>query len=232
MLNKQIAIVTGGSRGIGKAIVELLLSEGVTTAAIAKSDESLKALKEELGDKGELSTFKCDLTSSDQVNEVINEIYNQYGKIDILVNNAGVGVWSTIEEMTEEDWDAQIDLNLKGVFLTSKAVFPHMKQGGGGQIVNIASDLAYNTSEKTGAYCASKWGLLGLTGSLNKEGVHFGIRVSTVSPGLVQTDFGGAPASKKTSGLTPKTVAGQVVSVLKTSKEAENIEVFVSHKTT
>ncbi|MDE5416157.1 SDR family oxidoreductase [Alkalihalobacterium chitinilyticum] len=227
MLKNQTAIVTGGTRGIGAGIVKLLLTEGVRTIVLAKNEESITNLKETMDGLGELEAYQCDITSSEQVAAVVEKVDEKYGRIDTLVNNAGVGVWKPFEEMTEEDWDSQLDTILKGAFLCSQAVYKKMMKGEGGQIVNIASDLAYNTTEKASAYCASKWGLLGLSHTMNKEGKKHGIRVTTVSPGLVQTDFGGVPAAKKTSGLTVETVAEQVVSVIKTGKDAGQVEVII-----
>ncbi|WP_216827378.1 SDR family oxidoreductase [Alkalihalobacterium elongatum] len=227
MLENQIIIVTGGTRGIGAGIVKLLVNEGAKTIVLAKNQNSITALHETIGDSGEVDAYQCDITSGEQVSNVIDAIFAKYGRIDTLVNNAGVGVWKPLEEMTEEDWDSQINTNLKGAFLCSQAVYKRMMNGQGGQIVNIASDLAYNTTEKASAYCASKWGLLGLSHTMNKEGKKYGIRVTSVSPGLVQTDFGGVSAAKKTSGLTVETVAEQVVSVIKVGKDAGEIDVII-----
>lgn len=227
MLENQVVIVTGGTRGIGEGIVKLLLNEGAKTIVLAKNKDSIAKLQEAFFGLGDLDTYQCDITSSEQVSNVIETIIKKYGKINTLVNNAGVGVWKPVEEMTEEDWDSQINTNLKGAFLCSQAVYKKMMDNNGGQIVNIASDLAYNTTEKASAYCASKWGLLGLSHTMNKEGKKYGIRVTSVSPGLVQTDFGGVPASKKTTGLTVETVAEQVLAVIKAGKDAGAIDVII-----
>ncbi|WNF35401.1 SDR family oxidoreductase [Bacillaceae bacterium IKA-2] len=227
MLKNQVVIVTGGSRGIGEGIVKLLLKEGAKTIVLAKNKESLARLQETMVGIDDLDTYQCDITLSEQVSTVIESIFKKYGRIDTLVNNAGVGVWKPLEEMTEEDWDSQLNTNLKGAFLCSQAVYKIMMVGQGGQIVNIASDLAYNTTEKASAYCASKWGLLGLSHTMNKEGKKYGIRVTSVSPGLVQTDFGGVSASIKTAGLIVETVAEQVLSVIKAGKDAAAIDVII-----
>lgn len=227
MLKDSVVIVTGGTRGIGEGLVKLLLDERAITVVLAKNEQSIARLQEGLANKGELHTFQCDVADPLQVSNVIEAIHEKFGRIDLLVNNAGVGVWKPVEEMTVEDWDLQLNTNLKGAFLCSQAVYKKMMNGQGGQIVNIASDLAYNTTERAAAYCASKWGLLGLSKTMNKEGKKYGIRVTTVSPGLVQTDFGGVPSSRKTAGLTVETVAEQILAVLKTDKDAGEIEVIV-----
>lgn len=228
MLKNKVVIVTGGTRGIGAGIVKLLLQEGAKTIVLAKNRDSIDKLKEEYATAPELDTYQCDITSSEQVSTVISKIQEKYGEINALVNNAGVGVWKPIEEMTEADWDAQLNTNLKAVFLCSQAVYKIMIEQQKGQIVNIASDLAYNTTERASAYCASKWGLLGFSKTMNKEAKKYGIRVTNVSPGLVQTDFGGVPASKKGTGLTVETVAEHVLAVLKTREDAGAVDIIIT----
>ncbi|WP_161524693.1 SDR family oxidoreductase [Alteribacter lacisalsi] len=221
----KTVIVTGGARGIGREVTKKLAAEGAQVIAVAKHESSLEKLAD---DVPECTTYLCDVTRSAETASMIENIVNTHGSVDVLINNAGTGVWNTIEDMTEEEWDLQLDTNLKGVFLLCKAVFPVMKEQGGGHILNVASDLAYTTREKTGAYCASKWGLLGLSGSLLKEGAPFNIRVSTVSPGLVQTDFGGVSADRKREkGLTPETVAEHILQVLHTGTETGSVDVIV-----
>ncbi|PYZ95006.1 short-chain dehydrogenase [Salipaludibacillus keqinensis] len=227
MLENQVIVITGGTRGIGKGVVNLLLQEGAKTIVLAKTRESIGNLEQKLGSSGDLDCYICDITSMNEVSQVINEIYETYGRIDTFINNAGVGVFKPVEDMTEEDWDTQINTNLKGAFLCSQAAYKIMMKGKGGQIINIASDLAYHGREKATIYCASKFGLLGLSQSMNIEGKEYGIRVTTVSPGLVQTDFGGVSAAKKTSGLTIETVAKQILSVIKTGRDAAEVEVII-----
>ncbi len=228
MLKNKVVIITGGTRGIGAGIVKLLLQEGAKTIVIAKNRDTIIKLQESFAEDTNLDAYQCDITSSEQVTNVIDQIHEKYGEINALINNAGVGVWKPIEEMTEADWDAQLNTNLKGVFLCSQAVYKIMKEQQSGQIINIASDLAYNVTERGSAYCASKWGLLGFSKTMNKEGKKYGIRVTNVSPGLVQTDFGGVPAEKKSSGLTVETVAEHVLAVLKTKKDAGAVDVIIT----
>ncbi|RXJ04248.1 SDR family oxidoreductase [Anaerobacillus alkaliphilus] len=226
-MNNQIVIVTGGTRGIGKGLVKLLLHEGAKTIVLAKSEQSIASLEADFAGVGDLFTYQCDISISEQVSNVIQSVFEKFGRIDCLVNNAGVGVWKPVEEMTEADWDLQMNTNLKGAFLCSQSVYKLMKENEGGQIINIASDLAYNTTERASAYCASKWGLLGLSKTMNKEGKKYGIRVCTVSPGLVQTDFGGVPAANKTTGLAVETVAEQILTVMQAGQDAGEIEVII-----
>ncbi|TMW73430.1 SDR family oxidoreductase [Alteribacter natronophilus] len=225
-MKNKVVIVTGGARGIGKAVSKMLAEEeGTKVLAVAKHEKSLESLKEEASG---IFGYTCDVTDSEQVKNLIHRVMEDFGRVDVLVNNAGIGVWETVEEMSEENWDLQLNTNLKGVFLLSKHVFPVMKEQGGGHILNVASDLAYTSREKTGAYCASKWGLLGLSGSLLKEGAPYNIKVSTVSPGLVQTDFGGVPAERKEEkGLKPETAAAHIVQALRTGEETGSVDIIV-----
>ncbi|WP_280770817.1 SDR family oxidoreductase [Salipaludibacillus daqingensis] len=225
MLKGHVIVVTGGTRGIGKGVVDLLLREDAIPIVLAKNKESIANLRKAVNNT--VDAYQCDITSSEEVSDVMDNIAEKYGRIDILVNNAGVGVFKRFEDITEEDWDSQINTNLKGAFLCSQAAYRIMMKNQSGQIINIASDLAYKGREMASVYCASKWGLLGLSETMNEEGKKYGIRVSTVSPGLVQTDFAGVSASKKSHGLTIETVAKQILSVMKTEKDALEIEIII-----
>ncbi|WP_051314884.1 SDR family oxidoreductase [Alteribacter aurantiacus] len=224
-MKDKVVVVTGGARGIGKSTVRMLIKQGAKAVAIARNENTLKDLKR---DVPEVGTYACDVSDEEQVSNTFDDIYREYGRIDVLLNNAGVGVWKTVEEMSVEDWDVQLNTNLKGVFLTSRAVFSKMKEQGSGHIINVASDLGYTSIARGGAYCASKWGLLGLTGTLLKEGAPHGIIVSTVSPGLVATDFGGVEAEKKLEkGLKPETVAAHIIRTIETGDETGSVDVIV-----
>ncbi|WP_187254593.1 SDR family oxidoreductase [Alkalicoccus halolimnae] len=225
-IRKQTAVVTGGTRGIGREIVKKLLNEGAYVTVLVKTKRSILALQSELGHHA-FDSYICDVTKPEDIERAFEDIIRKNERIDILVNNAGVGIFKKVEDLTEEDWDSQLNTNLKGAFLCSQAGYRQMISQGGGQIVNIASDLAYNTREKASAYCASKWGLLGFSQAMNKEGRHHNVRVATVAPGLVQTDFAGVSASEKAHGLSAWSVAQQVLTVIKTSHDAGEIEIII-----
>lgn len=218
-----VYMVTGGTRGIGKEVTKKLLDRGDTVFAVSRTKASLEALQQEL-QHSRLFGTPCDVNNPEEAAEAVEECRTACGGIDGLVNNAGVGTFKPVEQMTLEEWDAQLNTNLRGVFILSQQVYRLMKTAGGGEIVNVASNLGYVTRAGASAYCASKWGLLGLSGTMNEEGRAYGIRVSTVSPGLVQTDFAGVSASEKTSGLTPESVADAVVAALTASKDVGCIE--------
>jgi NADP-dependent 3-hydroxy acid dehydrogenase YdfG len=189
-LEGRSAIVTGGSKGIGKAIAFALGSEGADLVVTARTEKELNATVEEFT-RGGLSArgVPCDVSSEQEVDALITSAVSSLGKIDILVNNAGMGVFKPVAEMTVQDFDAMWGVNMRGVFLATHAVLPHMMKASSGHIVNISS-LAGKNSFKGGAgYCATKWGLRGFSSSLMLEVREHNIRVVTIFPGSVDTSF-------------------------------------------
>ncbi|NJP36129.1 SDR family oxidoreductase [Alkalicoccus luteus] len=225
-LKDKVIIVTGGARGIGRAVVSQLLDKGAVVAAAARTNESLDKLQRELNSSS-LHTFQADVGSEEDVLQLFQDVASRCGNPHALVNNAGVGVFKPVEEMTADDWDQQLNVNTRGAFLCAREAFRMMKKDGG-QIVNIASNLGYEVREKASAYCASKWALVGFSKTLNQEGRAYDIRVSTVSPGLVQTDFAGVSASEKSSGLHPETVARTIVQTLELQDDAGEMELILN----
>jgi NADP-dependent 3-hydroxy acid dehydrogenase YdfG len=138
----------------------------------------------------------------------------ELGGVSVLVNNAGVGLFGSAHEKSEEDWDRVLDTNLKSVFLTSRAVVPSMIRRGGGDIINISSLAGRNTFAGGGVYCASKWGVLGLSGCMAEDLREQGIRVSVICPGSVATEFSGRGAKDATKALRPEDVAHAVEMVV------------------
>lgn len=191
-LKEKAAVVTGGAKGIGKAIAERFCKEGasVVIADIAES-EGIKA-EDELAGKGyKVRYIKCDVTKSLEVQKMVNETLKSFGKIDILVNNAG-GVFGReggIEEVSEEQWDKVLELNLKSQFLCAKAIVPHMKKRKYGKIINISSLGAIHPTVSVVHYHAAKAGVIGLTYNLAFELAPFNICVNAVLPGPVKTPF-------------------------------------------
>ncbi|MGB6648706.1 MAG: SDR family NAD(P)-dependent oxidoreductase [Bacteroidota bacterium] len=205
------AIVTGGSKGIGKAIAFALGSEGANLIVTARTRKDLDATVEEFKKSG-LSArgIPCDISSEPEVNSLIESAVSSLGKIDILVNNAGMGVFKPVAEMTVQDFDTMWGVNMRGVFLATHAVLPHMIKASAGHVVNISS-LAGKNSFKGGAgYCATKWALRGFANSLMLEVRDHNIRVVTVFPGSVDTSF--SSGGKKGKNITqPEDVAEAVV---------------------
>jgi 3-oxoacyl-[acyl-carrier protein] reductase len=191
-LKNRVAIVTGGARGIGKAIVRTFVREGAKVAIVdIEKIKKLEALKKEIKKMdGEVITISCDITKSSEVKEMVSQVQRSLGRIDILVNNAGIIRRGTIETVTEEDWDRVIEVNLKGTFNCCKAVVDIMKQQGYGKIVNVSS-IAGKMGDITSApgYGPSKAGVDALTKTLARQLAPYGINVNAVSPHAIETEM-------------------------------------------
>lgn len=213
-LSQRTVVVTGASRGIGRAVAVKMAQAGARVFAVARTKGDLQALAAEAKDSnwpGTIEAVTADVTRGEEVERFVHSIEAQAGTIDILVNNAGVGHYAALEELSEEQWDAMLDVNLKGAFLCSRAVLPGMKKRRDGQIINIASVAGITVFPGGGGYSASKWGLVGLTETLREELKPFEVRASVICPGSVQTDFGGTPP--KDYSLRPEDVADIVLYV-------------------
>ena len=190
-LKDRVAIVTGGARGIGKAIAFTFVREGARVVIVDVDQKSLEASKEEIEKMGgEALAISCDITKSSEVNEMVNQVQKTFGRIDILVNNAGIIRRGTIDTVTEEEWDRVIEVNLKGTFNCCKAVSEIMKYQGHGKIVNISS-IAGKMGDITSApgYGPSKAGIDALTKTLARQLASYGINVNAVSPHAIETEM-------------------------------------------
>lgn len=190
-LKNRVAIITGGARGIGKAIALTFAREGAKVALIDVEQERLGASREEIGKNGgKAIALICDITKSFEVKAMVNQVKKTFGRIDILVNNAGIIRRGTIETVTEEDWDRVIEVNLKGTFNCSKAVVEAMKSQRYGKIVNISS-IAGKMGDITSApgYGPSKAGIDALTKTLARQLAPYGINVNAVSPHAIETEM-------------------------------------------
>jgi 3-oxoacyl-[acyl-carrier protein] reductase len=186
----QVALITGASRGIGLGIAERLGDLGARLAICARDKARIEAASAGLRKGGaEVFATTADVTRAADATRLVEETRAALGPVDILVNNAGLGWFKPFYEFDEADWDSILDTNLKSVFLVSRAVAPEMIRRRTGQIVNISSLSGRNTFANGGVYCASKWGLMGLTGCMAEDLRGHGIRVSAVLPGSVATDF-------------------------------------------
>lgn len=184
----QVAVVTGGARGIGKAIAEALAGKGVNLVIADISLEQAKDTSAELERLGvKTMPVKLDVSKSDEVTKIFEDIFKNFGKIDILVNNAGVTKDGLIMRMKEEDWDTVIDINLKSVFLCSKEAIKVMAKQRYGRIINIASVVAFMGNPGQANYSASKAGIIGLTKTTAKEYASRGITANAVAPGFIAT---------------------------------------------
>jgi 3-oxoacyl-[acyl-carrier protein] reductase len=214
-LKDSVALVTGGSRGIGRAIAFRLASLGASVAICGRDRTALAKSADGLAKSGTRVFFKVtDVTSSSQIAELVAAAETALGPISILVNNAGVGLFGPAHEKTEADWDHVLDTNLKSVFLVTRAVAPSMIRRGAGDIINISSLAGKNTFAGGGIYCASKWGLMGLTGCMAEDLRNHGIRVSVICPGSVATEFSGHSPKDPSKVLCPEDVAHAVEAIV------------------
>jgi 3-oxoacyl-[acyl-carrier protein] reductase len=210
-LESKVALVTGASRGIGLAIARTLSRLGAALSVCARDAKKLESAATELRNGGsEILALAADVSQAPDIDSLVRKTQQALGPIDILVNNAGVGYFGPTHEAAEMNWDTVLDTNLKSVFLLSKAVAPGMIERHGGEIINIASLAGKNAFPGGGIYCASKWGLLGLTQCMAEDLRQYGIRVSAICPGTVATDFGAHAGKDPRKMLQPEDVAHAV----------------------
>ncbi|RNF40235.1 beta-ketoacyl-ACP reductase [Planococcus salinus] len=192
----KVAVVTGGSRGIGFAITEALLDEGAHVAILDINEESLNQADDFLKENGfSVSTYTADVSSSEEVDETVKAIIEKQGKIDILVNNAGVTRDNLLFKMTDSDWDMVMDVHLKGSFNMSRAVQSVMVENKYGRIINISSTSALGNRGQAN-YSTAKAGLQGFTKTLAIELGKFGITANSIAPGFIETDMTKATAER------------------------------------
>ena len=216
-LESKIAIVTGGTKGIGRAIATALVGEGLSVCISARKQSEIDNTVRELNrsDQGKANGFVCDVRDYDQVKALINHAAEKLGGVDILINNAGIGMFETVAETSPEDFRAVLETNLFGVFYCCHEAIPEMKRRGGGYIINISSLAGANPHPRMAAYNASKFGLNGFSEALMQEVRHDNIKVSYIMPGSVNTEFGGdSPSEEKSWQLTPDDIARVVVDLL------------------
>ena len=216
-LTGKVALVTGGSRGIGLAIARTLLERGARVAMTATSDSTLRAAVRDLqsisGDEAVLP-LRADVRRYDEVEQAVRETVARFAGLDILINNAGVGVFSPVAEMSLDQWHQVIDTNLTGVFHCCRAALPHLRSRSGGWIINVSSLASTNAFREAAAYCASKAGLNAFSEALMQEVRHDGIRVSYVMPGSVRTEFSGRTGGDDEWKLAPGDVAQVVADII------------------
>ena len=216
-LTNKVAIVTGGTKGIGRGIADTLVREGVSVCVSARHQAEIDQSIRELNNLGEGRAigFVCDVRDYDQVRRLISETVSSLEGLDILINNAGIGIFETVENTSPEDFRAVLETNLFGVFHCCHAAIPEMKKRGGGYIINISSLAGANPHPRMAAYNASKFGLNGFSEALMQEVRHDNIKVSYIMPGSVNTEFGGdSPSDEKSWQLTPDDIARVVIDLL------------------
>ena len=215
----RVALVTGGTKGIGRAVAERLLQAGGSVAVCARTEAEVRTAEAQLGDRA--LGIVCDVADHRACARMVDRTVAHFGRLDILVNNAGLGIFRPVAEMSVEEWQLQVDVNLGGVFYCSKAALPHLVASGDGFIVNIASLASRHAFSGGAGYNASKFGLLGLTEAMMLDVRHDGVRVSVLMPGSVDTFFHGRePASGRTWRLHVDDCAEAVAQLLSYPKEA------------
>jgi 3-oxoacyl-[acyl-carrier protein] reductase len=214
-LASRVALVTGGSRGIGRAIAIKLAELGAEVAICGRDAEKLRATADEIDSFTRKSFWQAaDVTRAADVEKLVSDTEKHLGPIGILVNNAGIGLFGPAHEKTEEEWDRVLNTNAKSVFLVSRAVVPGMMRQGGGDIINISSLAGRNAFAGGGLYCASKWAVQGLSGCMAEDLRDHGIRVSVICPGSVATEFSGRGSKEAGKALQPDDVAHAVAAVV------------------
>ena len=210
-----VALVTGGSRGIGRAIARQLALLGASVSICGRDSAALEEAARELAKTGvPVHSQMADVTKLAHVTDLVARTETTLGPITILVNNAGIGLFGPAHEKTEADWDRVLDTNLKSVFLVSRAVAPSMIRRGLGDIINISSLAGKSAFAGGGIYCASKWGVLGLSGCMAEDLREHGVRVSVICPGSVATEFSGRTAKDASKVLGPEDVAHAVEAIV------------------
>ena len=239
MDNEKVALVTGGSRGIGRAIAIKLSSIGYKVAInfrkrVDDANETLRIIQE---NGGEGALYKADVSKSDEVMDMISRIRNDLGRVTVLVNNAGIGLASPFHEMSEEMWDRQINVSLKSVYLVTKCVLKDMMEARWGRIINLSSIAGIIGAEYLSAYSAAKAGIIGLTKALAIELAKYNITVNAIAPGFTETKLGlsyfqwldyiTSSQGSLNRFLQEKTLTRELV---KTDEVADLVALLVDHK--
>ena len=202
-LHEQVALVTGGVRGIGRAICEDFVRLGVRVAAgYSRNDQAARELQEALGEA--VTVHRGNIANHEDCERVVEEVIDRYGRLDIVVNNAGITVDKSVRRMTPAEWDHVIEVNLNGAFYISRAALPHLVERGYGRIVNISSVIGETGNIGQANYAAAKSGLFGLTMTLALEGAGKGITVNCVAPGFVRTEMVEAVPEEILAGIVER----------------------------
>jgi 3-oxoacyl-[acyl-carrier protein] reductase len=229
MDDQNTVLVTGGGRGIGRETAILLAKMNLNVVICSRTQGDIDSVIEETKTMGSNKVMgrKCDVSRSDEVIALVREVFDKYGKIDFLINNAGITYVKKLIDTTEEEWDRTLDINLKGVFLFCKAVVPQMIMNNFGVIINVSSGAGKVGFENISAYCASKFGMMGLTESLGWEVANSNIRAMTICPGEVATSMQEDVDPhyfelNKHKMLSPETVAQKIVEMVDDDKKYRN----------
>jgi len=227
---QRIAIITGITKGIGKAIAESLAARRINLVGVSRNEKNITGLFERLCSKHKIDCLavQTDVSQNDHVNTLITRTLKRFGRIDILVNNAAVGAFDSIVDSKLDDWQKMIDINLKSVYLCSKAVLPQMMRQKNGIIINISSVCGLRGYSKCGTYCASKFGVNGLTEVLALEAKPSNIKVFAVCPDIVDTTFANninVSLTDKSNMLKPEDIADRVGLLIDSGAKSQICEI-------
>lgn len=227
-LEHKVAVVTGGSKGIGKAIALSLADHGADVAIAARGRDALDATNREIEARGRRAyAFQGDMSLETDIQTFVRGVIENMGRMDILVNNAGVGHFANVAELTTQDWDTMFDLNVRGLFIATRESLPHLRQAGESVIINVASLAGKNSFIGGSGYSATKHAVIGFSRCLMLEERNNGVRVLVICPGSVATDFGAGPSAKKERALRPEDVADSILHMLKLPQRAMVSEIDI-----
>jgi NAD(P)-dependent dehydrogenase (short-subunit alcohol dehydrogenase family) len=234
-LSGGVVIVTGAGSGLGEATAHAFAKAGYSVACFDINEEAAANVSRSLIDYGvESVSLGCDVSDAGAVADCVESIVEHFEQVDVVVNNAAIDHTVSIADMTVEQWDQVVNVNLRGPFLLAKAVYPVMKEQGGGHFINIASTAATRAWANASAYHASKWGLVGFSRGLGVEGREDGIRSTTVIPGGMQTHFfdrfagQGIPMPDASNLQDPANVADLIVHIVQMPPETVVQEIIVT----
>ena len=230
-LKDQVGIITGGGRGIGRAIALILAKEGVHIAVVARTESEIESVAGEIRNLGSRAiAIKADVSQEDQVESMVQKVIAEFGRIDILVNSAGFAKHAHIHEIQTDVWDLTMNVNLRGIMLCTRAVFKIMMKQQSGYIINISSGAGKQGSAMYGTYSASKFGVIGFTQSLAAEGRQNGIKASVICPGPVATRMrtSNHPGEDSTKLMQSQDIADVALFLVTQPKRAYIGEVVVS----
>jgi 3-oxoacyl-[acyl-carrier protein] reductase len=222
-LKGRVALVTGGSHGIGRSIALALASGGAKVAVAARTSTRLEKVVAELVQRGsEAIAVRADVSEENEIRSMVSDVVGHFGALDILVNNAGFGIFGSAAELSTRDWDSMFAVNLRGLFLTTREALPHLRRKGEGAVVNIVSLAGKNFFKGGAGYAATKWGVLGFSKCLMLEERDNGVRVIAICPGSVDTHFfdNAERSPDRERILKPEDVAETVLAALQLPQHA------------
>jgi 3-oxoacyl-[acyl-carrier protein] reductase len=233
-LNHQVALVTGAGRGIGRAISLALGAAGARVVAAARTLEEIEGVTEAItAAGGQATTQPVNLNSEDDIVSLFSYIRDHWGRLDILINNAGVGRFGSIVDFPIADFDRLVNINLRGTFLCCQQALQLMIPQHNGYIINISSVVGFKGYVNQAAYTATKHAVMGLTKTLAREAQEYGIRVSVISPGGVDTSLASAarPDLDRANLLQPDDIAQTVLFLLSLPERAAIDEIYIRRRT-